>query len=139
MEINDGLSALASRDTSMGVDNPDVSAMGDMSTAAQPPGGPGIDTPQEQKAVQLLTKGAQLIREAANAEPSIRIIVDKTLQDLFMQITKHYGMEEEGKLALRQAKLGADRQRAVALTGPPGGPPSPPPAGPGGPVTGPPM
>ena len=96
--------------------------MGSSSAPSQPPGGPGVDTPQEQQAVKLLMQGAQAFRQAATVEPSVRYIVDKMLQETFLSVTKHYGMEQEGKLALQQAKLGGDRAKAVALSGPPGPP-----------------
>lgn len=88
----------------------------------QSPGGPGVDTPQEQQAVKLLMQGAQAFRQAAEVEPSVRYIVDKILQEGFLSITKHYGMEQEGKLALQQAKLGADKQKSANLAGPPAPP-----------------
>jgi hypothetical protein len=84
-----------------------------------PPGGPGADTPQEQQALQLLLQGATMMRRATEIEPSIRYIIDDLLQKAYLGVTKHYGLEQEGKLALQQAKLQADRGRAVALTGPP--------------------
>lgn len=90
--------------------------------SGQSPGGPGVDTPQEQQAVKLLMQGAQAFRQAASVEPSVRYIVDKILQEGFLSITKHYGMEQEGKLALQQAKLGANKQKAANLTGPPAAP-----------------
>jgi len=84
-----------------------------------PPGGPGPDTPQEQQALKLLMQGAVIMRRATEVEPSIRYIIDDLLQKAYLMVTKHYGMEQEGKLALQQAKLRADRSRAVAVTGPP--------------------
>jgi hypothetical protein len=83
------------------------------------PGGPGPDTPQEQQALQLLMQGAQAFRQAASVEPSIRYIVDKHLQGAYLEITKHYGMEQEGKLALQQAQLRSNKQRSAGMTGPP--------------------
>jgi len=91
-------------------------------SGGQSPGGPGVDTPQEQQAVKLLMQGAQAFRKAAQIEPSVRYIVDKLLQEGFMSITKHYGMEQEGKLAMQQAKLGADKQKSAAFNGPPAPP-----------------
>jgi hypothetical protein len=84
-----------------------------------PPGGPGPGTPQEQQALKLLMQGAVIMRRATEVEPSIRYIIDDLLQKAYLMVTKHYGMEQEGKLALQQAKLRADRNKAVALTGPP--------------------
>ena len=85
----------------------------------QPPGGPGPDTPQEQQALQMLMQGALMMRRATEIEPSIRYIIDALLEKAYIQITKHYGMEQEGKLALQQSKLHANQNRAAALTGPP--------------------
>lgn len=84
-------------------------------------GGPGIDTPQEEQAIQMLTQGAQLFRQAAETDPSIRIIIDKLLMDGFNQITKHYGMEEEGKLAIQQGLMEKRKQDTLRRAGPPGG------------------
>lgn len=104
---------------------------------APAPGGPGLDTPAEKQAVQLLMEGGMLFRKAAEVEPSVRYLIDAMLEKMMLDVTKHYGMEQEGKLALQQAKLGRDRERSGALTGPPGGAPSgaPPeaPTGPSGP------
>lgn len=83
------------------------------------PGGPGPDTPQEQQALKLLMQGALMMRRATEVEPSIRYIIDDLLQKAYLQVTKHYGMEQEGKLALQQAQLRANRNRASAVTGPP--------------------
>jgi len=88
-------------------------------------GGPGIDTPQEQQAVQMLTQGAQALRQAADTDPSIRYIIDKALKDTFLAITKHYGLEQEGKAALQQAELQANRERSQNVM-PSGGPQGPP-------------
>ena len=85
----------------------------------QAPGGPGPDTPQEQQALQLLMQGALMMRRATEIEPSIRYIIDGLLEKAYLQVTKHYGMEQEGKLALQQSKLRANQTRAAALTGPP--------------------
>lgn len=85
------------------------------------PGGPGADTPQEQQALKMLLNGAVMFRRATEIEPSIRYLVDELLQKIYLGVTKHYGMEQEGKLALQQSRLRADRSRAVALTGPPRG------------------
>ena len=87
----------------------------------QGPGGPGIDTPQEQQALKLMMQGAVLFRRPTEIEPSIRYLVDELLQKTYLGVTRHYGMEQEGKLALQQSKIRADRGRAVALTGPPRG------------------
>jgi len=54
---------------------------------AQSLGGPGVDTPQEQQAVQMLMQGALLFRKAAETDPSVGPIVDKMLQDSYIQIT----------------------------------------------------
>ena len=81
------------------------------------PGQPGVDTPQEQKAIQLLTQAAVLMREAANVEPSIRHIVDDTLQRSFLAVTKHYGIEQEGKLAMQQAQLTKNRTMSSRIGG----------------------
>lgn len=83
------------------------------------PGGPGPDTPQEQQALQMLMQGALLFRRATEVEPSIRYLIDDLLQKAYLGVTKHYGMEQEGKLALQQAQLQANRSKAVAITGPP--------------------
>uniref|UniRef100_A0A6M3J541 Uncharacterized protein n=1 Tax=viral metagenome TaxID=1070528 RepID=A0A6M3J541_9ZZZZ len=88
----------------------------------QPPGGPGIDTPQEQQAIQLLMQGAQAFRQAASVEPSIGYIIDNHLQAAFLEITRHYGMEEEGKVALKRAKGERDRTQAAKISGPPAPP-----------------
>lgn len=87
--------------------------------AQQGPGGPGVDTPQEQQALQLLLQGAMMMRRATEIEPSIRYIIDDLLQKAYLGVTKHYGLEQEGKLALQQAQLKANRSRSAALTGPP--------------------
>lgn len=88
-------------------------------------GGPGVDTPQEQQAVKMLMEGAQLFRQAAGTDPSVRYIVDKLLQDGFLQISEHYGFGEEGKLALKQAQMTKNRAQASTVTGqgPQAGPP----------------
>ena len=104
-------------------------------------GGPGVDTPQEQKAVQALMEGAKAFRMAAQSDPSIKPLVDALLQDGFIKITQHYGVGEEGKMALKQAQMAQGRARSAALSygaGPTQGPPigSGPPSGP--PVSGPP-
>jgi len=80
-------------------------------------GGPGIDTPGEKKAMVALSRGVMAIREATKFDPSLRPIVDKMLQDGFLQIMRHYGMEQEGKLSLQQAKMKADRMRSAPLRG----------------------
>jgi len=106
------------------------------SEGVQGMGGPGVDTPQEQQAVQALMQGAQLFRQAAEVDPSIRYIIDDILQKGFLTITKHYGFEEEGKLALRQSQMQRNRALGTKMEGgpqPPGPPPAPPP-GAGGPI-----
>ena len=89
--------------------------------AVQGMGGPGVDTPQEKQAVEMLMKAAQLMRQSAEADPSIKPLIDTMLQDSFLKITDHYGVGEEGKTALKQAQLGQGRERATALSG---GPPT---------------
>ena len=96
---------------------------------AQSLGGPGVDTPQEQKAVQMLMQGAMLFRQAAETDPSVGPIVDKMLQDSYMQITKHYGFEQEGKLALQQAQMQKNRMKSQAFSSPAGQAQSGPPMG----------
>ena len=108
---------------------------------AGPLGGPNkVDTPQEQKALQMLMQGSLMFREAANLDPSVRYIIDKVLMDAYGQVTKHYGLEQEGKLALQQAQLMKQREMQQKFSGP-GGPgagpqqqPQPPVAPPGPPV-----
>jgi len=90
-------------------------------------GGPGADTPQEQQALQLASQAAVMFRQAAEADPSIRYIADKYLPLLFMDVMKHYGMEEEGKMQLQQAQMQSKRQRSSGIMGPPMAP-----TGPGG-------
>ena len=82
-------------------------------------GGPGVDTPQEQQDLEFFSQGAMMLRRAAEVDPSIRYIIDKHLQQTFMEVAKHYGVEQEGKLAMQQAQLGANRERAGAIMGPP--------------------
>ena len=96
-----------------------------LQAGAQSLGGPGVDTPQEQKAVQMLMQGAMLFRQAAQIDPSVSPIVDKMLQDSYLQITKHYGFEQEGKLALQQAQMQKNRMKSQAFSSPAGqsGPP----------------
>jgi len=88
-------------------------------------GGPGVDTPQEQQAVQMLMQGAQMFRQAAQTDPSVSHIIDKFLQDGFLQISDHYGFGEEGKMALKQAQMTKGRAQASAVSGqgPTAGPP----------------
>jgi len=90
-------------------------------------GGPGVDTPEEQQAVQLLMQGMQFIRQAAGIDRSIRPLVDKILPDAFLQFAQHYGYGEEGKLALKQAQMMQSRERGAVLQGqgPMKGPPGP--------------
>ena len=93
---------------------------------AQGLGGPGVDTPQEQKAVQMLMQGAMLMRQAAEIDPSVSPIIDKMLQDSYLQITKHYGFVQEGKLSLQQAQMQKSRMKSQAFSSPAGqesGPP----------------
>jgi len=97
-----------------------------MQQAGSQLGGPGVDTPQEQKAVEMLMQGAMLMRQAAQIDPSVSPIVDKMLQDSYLQITKHYGFEQEGKLALQQAQMQKNRMKSQAFASPAGqsqGPP----------------
>lgn len=118
-----GISQLSSMDQGSGAgmegamsSGPPVAGQGPSGAA---PGGPGPDTPQEQQALKLLMQAGVALRRAAEVEPSIRYIIDETLQKAYLSITKHYGMEQEGKLALQQAKIRADRGKAIAMTGPP--------------------
>ena len=103
-----------------------------------PLGGPNkVDTPQEQKALQMLIQGSLMFREAANLDPSVRYIIDKVLVDAYGQVTKHYGLEQEGKLALQQAQLMKQREMQQKFAGPGAGgqsQPQPPAAPPGPPV-----
>jgi hypothetical protein len=97
-----------------------------MQQGAQSLGGPGVDTPQEQKAVQMLMQGAMLMRQAAEIDPSVSPIIDKMLTDSYLQITKHYGFEQEGKLSLQQAQMQKSRMKSQAFSSPAGqesGPP----------------
>jgi len=130
----DSLGALAS----MPQEDPGMSGppMGGPEMGAQPGaqpgqqlGGPGVDTPQEQQAVQLLMQGAQAFRQAAETDPSVRHLIDKFLQDGFLQISEHYGFGEEGKMALKQAQMTKNRAQASAVMGqgPQQGPPTQPP------------
>lgn len=88
------------------------------------PGGPGIDTPQEQQATQLLVQAGQMLRQAATVDPSIRYIIDKLLLSTFQEITRHYGVEDEGKAALQQAQL-QKRNSDIRARGPGPGPMGP--------------
>jgi len=83
----------------------------------QSPGGPGIDTPEEQRAVQMLMQGAKLFRQAAMTDRSLEPIVSKMLSDAFLTITDHYGMGEEGKLALKKAQMQANMAKQERLRG----------------------
>jgi hypothetical protein len=67
-------------------------------------------------------QGAKAFRQATEIDPSVRYIVDDILQKGFLSITKHYGLEPEGKLALQQAQLGANKQKSAAFSGPPAPP-----------------
>ena len=101
-----------------------TASLGDLSAMPQDPGagGPGIDTPQEQQAVELLMQAAQGFRQAAETDPSVKPIIDAILQDAFLKITTHYGFGEEGKMALKQAQMGQEKARSSALSY--GGPPT---------------
>jgi len=101
--------------------------LGGQQGGGQQLGGPGVDTPQEQQAVQMLMQGAQMFRQAAQTDPSVSHIIDKFLQDGFLQISEHYGFGEEGKLALKQAQMTKGRAQASAVSGQ--GPQSGPPVG----------
>lgn len=99
---------------------------GESMSGTQDTGGPGIDTPAEQQAVQMFIEGMKLIRQGAMADPSTKPIVDKFLQDTFLQLSQHYGYGEEGKMALKQAQMMQTRARSQAIGGVPGpgaGPP----------------
>lgn len=134
-----GVSDLSSMDTGGG--GPEMSAPGGppggpptappiptsepLGQAAQPAGGiggPGIDTPQEKQAMQSVMQGMMALRQAATADPSLRVVIDQHLQKMFLDITSHYGLAEEGKTALKQAQLASNRQRSGAVMGPPGPP-----------------
>lgn len=92
----------------------------------QGPGGPGIDTPAEQQAVQLIAQGMAMLRQAATLEPSIRWIMDSSLPKLMLEVAKHYGVEEEAKLALQQAQLQKRKADTIRRAGPPPAPSGPP-------------
>lgn len=134
-----GVSDLSSMDTSGG--GPEMSAPGGppsgpptappippnepLGQAAQPAGGlggPGIDTPQEKQAMQSVMEGMMALRKAATSDPSLRVVIDQHLQKMFLDITSHYGLAEEGKAALKSAQLMANRQHAAPIMGPPGPP-----------------
>uniref|UniRef100_A0A6M3L3D4 Uncharacterized protein n=1 Tax=viral metagenome TaxID=1070528 RepID=A0A6M3L3D4_9ZZZZ len=119
--------SMPSAPTDMGAP-PVPTPMGTEAGVGVAPGGRGIDTPQEEKAMQMLVQAASLIREAANAEPSIRYIADKHLLGMFNDVVKHYGIEEQGKMALQQAQLAKRDEGAVRRAGPPGAPTGAPPA-----------
>ena len=130
----DSMSALASmpqEDPGMGSPDmgpPNIGAQsGAEQSGVEQLGGPGVDTPQEQQAFQMLMKGAEMFRQAAQTDPTVRHIIDKFLQDGFLQISEHYGFGEEGKLALKQAQMTKGRAQASAVTGQ--GPQSGPPVG----------
>ena len=124
----DSMSELASMPQEAG---PDMGGAPEMGGQEQL-GGPGVDTPQEQQAVQLLMQGAQAFRQAAETDPTVRHLVDKLLQDGFLQISDHYGFGEEGKMALKQAQMTKNRAQASAVMGqgPQQGPPQGVPQGP---------
>ena len=122
----DSLGALASMPQGeQEMSGPPMGDPGMGAQAGQQLGGPGVDTPQEQQAVQLLMQGAQAFRQAAETDPSVRHIIDKFLQDGFLQISDHYGFGEEGKVALKQAQMTKNRAQASAVMGqgPQSGPP----------------
>ena len=130
----DSMSALASMPQEGAPMQPGGPPMGGPEQGVEGMGGPGIDTPQEKQAVELLMQGAQVFRQAAQIDPTVAHIIDKFLQDGFLQISEHYGFGEEGKLALKQAQMMKGRAKAQAVNtpgptqGPPiGGMPSPPP------------
>jgi hypothetical protein len=131
MELGDQLSQLSQQDQGapmqQGPQGPPMQISPGMQQGAQNAlGGPGVDTPQEQQAVQMLMQGAQLFRQAAETDPSVAPIVDKMLMDSYLQITKHYGFEQEGKLSLQQAQMQKNRMKAQAFDSPAGqaqGPP----------------
>jgi len=111
----DSLSQLGARELPEGADEgmqvpPEVGAV------QQGLGGPGIDTPQEQQAVQLIMQGGMAFRKAAEIDPSVRAIIDPLLQKAFLDVTKHYGLEEEGKVAMKQAQLQSGRAKASRLS-----------------------
>jgi hypothetical protein len=104
---------------------PPIPSTEPLGQAAQPAGGlggPGIDTPQEQQAMKAVMQGMMALRQAATADPSLRVVIDQHLQKMFLDITGHYGLAEEGKAALKSAQLMANRQRSGAVMGPPGPP-----------------
>jgi len=82
-------------------------------------GGPGIDTPQEKAAIAKLIQGGIFMRQATQHDPSIRYILDQHLEKMFLDIANHYGVAEEGKLALKQAKMRVAEKRRNRLAGPP--------------------
>lgn len=94
----------------------DLEAPPEVGAVQQGLGGPGVDTPQEQQAVQLIMQGAMAFRKATEIDPSIRGIIDPALQKAYLDITKHYGLEEEGKAALKQAQLQSNRAKSSRLT-----------------------
>ena len=137
LQETDSLSELSSMPTpaSSPAGGPPMPGM-DTAGGIQGLGGPGVDTPQEQQAVQLLMQAAENFRLAAQSDPSIKPIIDTFLQDAFLKITDHYGFGEEGKMALKQAQMAQGKARSAALTygkpptqGPPigAGPAGPPP------------
>lgn len=117
-----GLSNLASTPEEGGP--PDTGPVGPGGASpgpAQSPGGqggPGIDTPAEQQALKLMMAGAMAYRKAATVDPTLRPIVDKHMQTLYMEVMKHYGMEQEGKLAMQQASLQRDREMSARVSPP---------------------
>jgi len=111
----------------------EIAAMPGENTAEMPPaempmeepsegsqlGGPGIDTPQEKAAIAKLIQGGIFMRQATQHDPSIRYILDQHLEKMFLDIANHYGVAEEGKLALKQAKMRVAEKRRNRLAGPP--------------------
>jgi len=112
-----------------GPPSPDMSTPPGGTPVAGPSGAEGaankIDTPQEEQAMKYVIQGSILLREAANTDPSIRYIIDDILLKGFTAVTKHYGLEQEGKLGLQQAQLQKQREQTVKMNQPsqPPGPP----------------
>jgi len=97
---------------------PEPTAQGQAPPAAPPMqpgqalGGQGVDTPQEQQAVELLMQAAMMMRQAAETDPGLRPYIDKHLQGAFLDISTYYGFGEDAKLALKQATMQRDRERS---------------------------